>query len=74
MRDPASDALRVSANTSDTLYGPAAFAELRLSPAEGLALVPSVPWTYDRWRLSGYLDVQNVYNRGNQEGWSYSYD
>jgi TonB family protein len=31
-------------------------------------------WTYDRWRLSGYLDIQNVYNRGNQEGWSYSYD
>ena len=31
-------------------------------------------WTFDRWRLSAYLDVQNVYNRGNQEGWQYSFD
>lgn len=31
-------------------------------------------WTFDRWKLSLYLDVQNVYNQGNQEGWSYSFD
>ena len=31
-------------------------------------------WTFDRWRLSAYLDVQNVYNRANQEGWQYSFD
>ena len=31
-------------------------------------------WTFQRWRLSAYLDVQNVYNRSNQEGWSYRYD
>jgi TonB family protein len=31
-------------------------------------------WTFQRWRLSLYLDVQNVYNRANQEGWQYSFD
>jgi hypothetical protein len=31
-------------------------------------------WTYDRWRLSLYLDVQNVYNHASQEGWQYNYD
>ncbi len=31
-------------------------------------------WTYQTWRLSAYLDVQNVYNHGNQEGWQYRYD
>jgi TonB family protein len=31
-------------------------------------------WTFRTWRLSLYLDVQNVTNRGNAEGWSYSYD
>lgn len=31
-------------------------------------------WTYPRWKLSAYLDVQNVLNRSNQEGWLYSYD
>lgn len=31
-------------------------------------------WTYQRWRLSAYLDVQNVFNRANQEGWQYSFD
>ncbi len=31
-------------------------------------------WTYDRWRLSAYLDVQNVYNRANPEGWQYNFD
>jgi len=31
-------------------------------------------WTFDRWKLAAYLDVQNVTNHGNQEGWSYSFD
>jgi len=31
-------------------------------------------WTFDRWKLSAYLDIQNVYNQGNQEGLSYSFD
>jgi hypothetical protein len=31
-------------------------------------------WIFDRWTLNLYLDIQNVYNRGNQEGEVYSYD
>lgn len=31
-------------------------------------------WAFDRWVLSIYLDLQNVYNRANAEGISYSYD
>ena len=31
-------------------------------------------FTFDLWKLSIYLDVQNVYNAGNQEGWQYNYD
>jgi outer membrane receptor protein involved in Fe transport len=31
-------------------------------------------WTYDTWKLTAWLDVQNAYNRGNPEGWTYRYD
>lgn len=31
-------------------------------------------WTYRTWKLGAYLDVQNVTNRGNVEGYSYSFD
>jgi TonB family protein len=31
-------------------------------------------WTFDTWTLSTYLDVQNIYNHLNQEGWTYNYD
>jgi hypothetical protein len=31
-------------------------------------------WTWDLWRLTAYLDVQNATNRGNVEGWQYNYD
>ncbi len=31
-------------------------------------------WTYRTWKLGLYLDVQNVTNRGNVEGYRYSYD
>ncbi|HWE30287.1 MAG TPA: TonB family protein [Polyangia bacterium] len=31
-------------------------------------------WTFNRWALSLYLDVQNVYNASNPEGYTYSYD
>jgi outer membrane receptor protein involved in Fe transport len=32
-------------------------------------------WTFERWRLSAYLDVQNIYNASNPEGtlWDYRY-
>ena len=31
-------------------------------------------WTFERWKLSAFLDIQNVYNQRNPEGVSYSYD
>jgi TonB family protein len=31
-------------------------------------------WVFTSWRLSAYLDVQNVYNQGNVEGISYNYN
>jgi len=31
-------------------------------------------WTFDLWKLSVYLDVQNVYYHANPEGTSYNYD
>jgi hypothetical protein len=31
-------------------------------------------WTYDKWKLSLYLDIQNVYNRSNPEGVQYNFD
>ena len=54
------------------LYGPTTSA--RLSTFHALDVRIDRVWTYDRWKLSAYLDVQNVYNRGNQEGWQYRYD
>ncbi|HEX9051079.1 MAG TPA: TonB family protein [Anaeromyxobacter sp.] len=46
----------------------------RLAPFDALDVRVDRTWTYDRWRLSAYLDVQNVYNRANPEGWQYNYD
>jgi len=46
----------------------------RLGTFHALDLRADRAWTFDRWKLSAYLDVQNVYNRGNQEGWQYRYD
>lgn len=31
-------------------------------------------WTFSRWSLAAYLDVQNVLDEPNREGFSYSYD
>ena len=31
-------------------------------------------WTFTSWSLAAYLDVQNVYNRQNQEGIRYNFD
>lgn len=31
-------------------------------------------WIFDRWTLNAYLDLQNVYNRMNQESVQYNYD
>jgi len=29
---------------------------------------------FDEWELNAYLDIQNVYNQPNQEGWTYNFD
>ena len=31
-------------------------------------------WHFDGWKLALFLDIQNVYNRQNQEGLIYNYD
>lgn len=31
-------------------------------------------WVMRKWSLNLYLDIQNIYNRQNPEGWVYSYD
>jgi hypothetical protein len=31
-------------------------------------------WQFRRWKLSAYLDVQNIYNQANVEGVSYNYN
>ena len=31
-------------------------------------------WTFDGWRLSTYLDIQNVYYAKNPEGYQYNYN
>jgi TonB family protein len=46
----------------------------RLAPFNALDVRVDRTWTWDRWRLSAYLDVQNVYNRANPEGWQYRFD
>ncbi len=31
-------------------------------------------WTFDLWKLTAYLEIQNAYNRQNPEGVQYNYD
>ena len=31
-------------------------------------------WTFNSWKLKAYLDIQNIYNQKNSEGYSYNYD
>jgi len=52
----------------------AAVNSARLGTFGSLDLRVDRMWTFDRWRLSLYLDVQNVTNRGNQEGVQYNFD
>jgi hypothetical protein len=46
----------------------------RLGTFHALDLRVDRTWSFERWRLSAYLDVQNVYNHANQEGWQYKFD
>ncbi|WP_437625878.1 TonB-dependent receptor domain-containing protein [Sorangium sp. So ce1151] len=46
----------------------------RLPPFHQLDLRLDKTWKFSRWRLSAYLDVQNVYNNANSEAVQYNYD
>jgi len=46
----------------------------RLPVFHALDLRVDKHWRFDDWTLSGYLDVQNVYNQQNVEGIVYNYD
>jgi hypothetical protein len=46
----------------------------RLATFWALDLRVDKVWTFKDWKLTLYLDTQNVTNRKNQEGWTYSYD
>lgn len=62
-------------NRTDTyvpLYG--ATNSIRQATFHQLDLRVDKTWTFERWKLSLYLDIQNTYNQGNQEGITYSYD
>lgn len=54
------------------VYGPTNSA--RLAAFHQLDVRLDRTWTYERWKLVAFLDVQNVYNRKNPEGWTYSFD
>ncbi len=46
----------------------------RLAPFHQLDLRLDRRFTFDTFLLAAFLDVQNVYNRGNEEGTQYNYD
>jgi TonB family protein len=46
----------------------------RLDAFHQLDLRVDKTWTFDLWKLSLYLDVQNVYNQGNVEAVQYNFD
>ena len=46
----------------------------RLPPFHQLDLRVDKVWTFPHWQFSVYLDVQNVYNRGNTEAIGYNYN
>jgi len=46
----------------------------RLGSFNQLDLRVDKVWTYDRWKLSAYLDIENLYNRQNPEGIEYNYN
>ncbi|MGK0358135.1 MAG: TonB family protein [Bradymonadia bacterium] len=46
----------------------------RLDAFHQLDLRVDKHWIFDTWRMTTYLDVQNVYNRENPEGLSHNFD
>jgi hypothetical protein len=64
--------LDASSGTYVPTYG--AVNSARLPSFVQLDLRVDRTWTYRTWKLGLYLDVQNATNRGNVEGYTYSYD
>ncbi len=64
--------LDASSGTYVPVYGPTN--STRMPAFNQLDLRVDRTWTYQTWKLVLYLDVQNVANRGNVEGYAYSYD
>ena len=63
-------------NADDDVYDPV-FGEVnsaRNAPFHQLDLRVDKRWIYQKWMLSVYLDIQNVYNRANPEGLQYNFD
>jgi len=54
------------------IYGPTYSA--RLATFNQLDLRIDKQWTFHRWALSIYLDIQNLYDAKNPEGLTYNYD
>jgi len=54
------------------IYGPTN--STRLGTFWALDIRIDKVWTFPGWKLTLYLDCQNVTNRQNQEGWTYNYD
>ena len=46
----------------------------RLDPFHQLDVRVDRKWTFDTWILTAYLEIQNLYNRGNAENTIYNYD
>lgn len=62
------------ANTDRYIPVQGALSSERLADFHQLDLRIDKVFTFDRWRLSLYLDVQNVYYAANPEGVSYNFD
>jgi TonB family protein len=66
-------AFDATAGTSLSVQAPPQMS-VRLPLFEQLDLRVDKTWTFAAWKLTTYLDVQNVYNRPNAEGVSYNYN
>ena len=62
----------VNQDTYTPLYG--GTYNSRLPAFHSLDLRFDKTWTFRRWRLLAYIDIQNLYNRRNPEGVSYNFD
>ena len=59
-------------NTYEALYTPDRTA--RVDPFHQLDLRVERRWLYETWILSAYFELQNAYNRANQEAQQYNFD